>query len=433
MRSLYISHIGMTEPLGQSQVLPYLVGVARRGAKIRILSFEASTVEPGAIDALRQRLGAEGIDYQPMTRSPAHDLATKARESGGAVLRGLAAALTMRPDIVHARSYLPAAAADVIASLAPRAKLLFDCRGMLGDEYVDNGQWTTSRLEYRLLKRFERRVFKRAQGVIVLTRALRGWLDEQAMLGAHTRVEVVPCCVDLDRFSPDQASRTEARAELGVGDRLVLLYSGSLSSWYLEDEMARFAAEVRAAAKERGLDVALVVLSPSPSEPFRAKLAARGFAGADVIVRKVAPARMAHFLRAGDIGMSFIQSCFSKKGSSPTKVAEYLASGLVVALNGDIGDQRDLAPETQACAVLGDYSDAELAGAAHRVVTLALAPYEQRSAETLRVARRHFSLSDVGVPRYERLYRALAAGTSRLAAENASTTMRASRAPSSPP
>src|SRR5262249_19973276 len=152
---------------------------------------------------------------------------------------------------VHARSYLPAAVSDVIASIAPRAKLLFDCRGMLGDEYIDNGQWTHERLEYRLLKRFERRVFKRAEGVVVLTRALHEWLTEQSMLGDETHVEVVPCCVDLGRFSPNEASRAEARSELGIGDRIALLYSGSLGSWYLEDEMARYAAHVRDIAASR--------------------------------------------------------------------------------------------------------------------------------------------------------------------------------------
>lgn len=422
MRSLYISHIGMTEPLGQSQVLPYLTGLARRGAEIRIVAFESAKAKPDAIAALRERLAADKIDYRPLVRSPAHDLGTKVFESSRAVLVGLASALLKRPHIVHARSYLPAAVADVVASLAPRARLLFDCRGMLGDEYVDNGQWTTDRLEYRLLKRFEQRVFRKASGVVVLTRALRRWLDEQRALGPRTNVEVIPCCVDLGRFAPDEASRIAAREELGVGDRFVLLYSGSLGSWYLETEMAAFAAEMRAALAKRAVvgdgsappangappKLAVVVLSHSDATPFTSKLRAQGFTDDDLIVKNVPPAKMPYYLRAGDVGMSFIQSCFSKKGSSPTKVAEYLASGLVVALNGDIGDQADLGREEKACVVLPSYRQAALAEAASKAVALASVPYQERAGTTWRVARDHFGLEEVGVPRYERLYRAVA-------------------------
>ena len=37
---LYISYDGMTDPLGQSQVLPYLKGLSNRGHRITILSCE---------------------------------------------------------------------------------------------------------------------------------------------------------------------------------------------------------------------------------------------------------------------------------------------------------------------------------------------------------------------------------------------------------
>ena len=38
MRALYISYDGMTDPLGRSQVLPYLEGLAKRGHEITLVS-----------------------------------------------------------------------------------------------------------------------------------------------------------------------------------------------------------------------------------------------------------------------------------------------------------------------------------------------------------------------------------------------------------
>ncbi len=37
---LYISYDGMTDPLGQSQVLPYLIGLSEQGYAFDLISFE---------------------------------------------------------------------------------------------------------------------------------------------------------------------------------------------------------------------------------------------------------------------------------------------------------------------------------------------------------------------------------------------------------
>ncbi len=39
-RVLFISYNGMLEPLGQTQVIPYLRELAKRGVKFTLLSFE---------------------------------------------------------------------------------------------------------------------------------------------------------------------------------------------------------------------------------------------------------------------------------------------------------------------------------------------------------------------------------------------------------
>jgi glycosyltransferase involved in cell wall biosynthesis len=112
-------------------------------------------------------------------------------------------------------------------------------------------------------------------------------------------------------------------------------------------------------------------------------------------------------LAAGDLGLSFIQSCFSKMGSSPTKVAEYLAMGMPVVVNADIGDQRDLAVEANAAIAIEDFGDESLDAAAARAVSLAKVPYAQRRVATRDVATRHFGLIEVGITRYAALYQEL--------------------------
>ena len=404
MRALYISHNGMLEGLGRSQVLPYLRGLARRGITVELLSYELEDADRDELGSLASAVERAGIRWTPLVRRRDTRLVVKVAESMRGTMHALLAAFARKPDIVHGRSYLPTAVADVVASIVPGARLLFDCRGLLGDENVDAGHWTRDRLEYRLVKRYETRAFARSDGVVFLTHALERWVRDEHLLGSRTRVEVIPCCVDLDTFQFDGGARKRIRRELGIEDRLVVAYSGSLGSWYREREIAAFASAVK---RRSSRPVSFLLLTPSPPDELLGMLESNGFQRSELVFRRVRPSEMPAHLSAADIGVSFIKSCFSKKASSPTKVAEYLACGLPVVLNGDIGDQAELAVETESCVVLDDLGETALDGAATRAIALAERPLAERVERCRRTARARFDLEGVGVARYERLYRAL--------------------------
>ena len=66
-RVLFISYNGMLDPLGQTQVIPYLRELALRGVRFTLLSFErekAFTPEGvRACEELRRELKANGIEW----------------------------------------------------------------------------------------------------------------------------------------------------------------------------------------------------------------------------------------------------------------------------------------------------------------------------------------------------------------------------------
>src|SRR5207248_3721273 len=127
-----------------------------------------------------------------------HSLATKGSESLRAFSTLLWQALRQRPRIVHARSYLPAAVAHAITLLLPGARFIFDCRGLLGDEYADFGHWRRDSFRYRMIKAAEKMLFAHADGIVTLTDRLRRWLcEETGLVDPRTPLEVIPCCVDL--------------------------------------------------------------------------------------------------------------------------------------------------------------------------------------------------------------------------------------------
>jgi glycosyltransferase involved in cell wall biosynthesis len=406
MRALYVSHNGMLDPLGQSQVLPYLRGLARRGIEFDLVSFELPERETDAIEALREQLRAEGVRWWPLRRARDPRLQTKVKEAARGVLLAVAAAGRRRPTIVHGRGYIPTAVGDAVASAVPGAKLLFDCRGMLGDEYVDAGHWTEDRLEYRLLKRYESRAFKRAEGVVVLTHALRRWVLDRGLIGPKTHIETIPCCVDFGRFHFDPDARRRVRAGLGLSDEhLLVVYSGSLSALYREADLARFVGVTKRRAQR---PFAFLALTQSPSENLVRMLRESGVEEREILVRKAQPTEMAAYLSAGDAATAFGKSCFARMGCSPTKLAEYFACGLPAAVN-DFGDQAEIAKERDTCVMVESFDDDTLAAAADRLLALARAPLDERVRVGRRVAEARFSLEKIGIPKYEELYRAMAA------------------------
>src|SRR4051794_32755864 len=107
---LYLSFDGMTDPLGRSQVLPYLAGLSARGHKIRLVSLEKPAAferEWAAADGICRAAGIEWWPLRYRTRPPIASAIANMR----ALRREAERLHRERPaDFVHCRSDLPAIA-----------------------------------------------------------------------------------------------------------------------------------------------------------------------------------------------------------------------------------------------------------------------------------------------------------------------------------
>jgi glycosyltransferase involved in cell wall biosynthesis len=403
-RALFISYNGMLDPLGQSQVIPYLRELSRReGVRFTLLSFErAPAFEPAGVKAcenLRQQLAQDEIEWHwlryhqtPSLPATAYDVFAGVRLARELVRRN-------RVEVVHARSHIPA---TVALSLKKRfgVRLIFDVRGLMAEEYADAGHWREGSFRYRLTKRMERRCFAAADGVVTLTETIWPIIKEwDGLRGRDVAHEVIPCCADLERFRFSAAERDARRKELGVEDAFVLVYSGSIGGWYLTEEMADFFA-ARLKIKP---DAHFLWLTPSGHDRVHALMRERKVEAGRYTVRASAPRDVASYLSAADAGVAFIKRCFSKLASSPTKTAEYLACGLPVIINAGVGDSDLLITEERVGALVSDFNEDEYRRAGTQVLAM-LSDVETVRAHTRRVAERLFDVRGLGLERYARLY-----------------------------
>ena len=309
----------------------------RKGFAIELLSFEkpADLADRRRLEALATMLRAEDVAWTRLVYHKRPSLPATGWDvvQGRRRVAAWAAALRRegRTGIVHARGYLPG-----LMGLGARrrggVRLLFDMRGFWVDERIEGGYWPAGSLPVRLGRRVERALLREADHLILLARRGADRLPELAGGAAPPPWTVVPTCVDLERFRPPP-DRAVARAALDLGDGPVLIHLGTLTGWY--DGPATL--EVARAFLERA-GGRFVVLTRDVAEA-RA-LVAR--AGVDALVASAEPREVPRWLRAADAGLALVRPSPSKDASFPTKIGEYLATGMAV-LGTPVGDVGALA------------------------------------------------------------------------------------------
>jgi glycosyltransferase involved in cell wall biosynthesis len=402
VRTLYVCYFGIREPLVQTQVLPYLRQLQFENVRVSLLTFEPRLREmwtPDEISRQRAALSAEGITWHclkyhkwPSLPATLYDIAVGTR----GIMR------IMRREnvsILHARNHVPA----LMSAIAKRLKgvqMVFDIRGFMPEEYTDAGVWPENGYLYRGLKRVERYLLRVSDGFVLLTEKARDIVfpgcEDTDKLGRP--IEVIPCCVDFERFDAEQHSREALRAELNLTGRRVIVYLGSFGGWYMTDQMTDFLA----VAHQQDKAAFSMILTQSPRQVVIDRMTILGIEPKDFLVTQVAPSHVPRYLKAADIAISFIKPCYSKQSSSPTKIAEYLAAGLPIVCNAGVGDLDKLIEEKRVGALLQEFTPQAYLRALKEIDLLRS---DAGSLERLRaVAREEFDLVGVGRTRYRRLY-----------------------------
>lgn len=396
---LYLSYDGLCDPLGRSQILPYLIRLAALGHRISVVSFEKdeATLEDRA--EVQDIAAAAGITWYPLRyhKSPPvlstlYDVAMMSRRA-----RRLHRSVEF--DIVHCRSDVPAL---VGLDLKRRAgvRFIFDMRGFWADERRDSGAWGSNPLHraiYGFFKTRERQFWKQADQLVSLTTAGRDTILAEEPDAAP--IAVIPCCVDLELFAPiNDLSRHAARKNLGIGiGERVLGYIGSLGGNYMLEEMLDFFAILRV----RYPVATFLFVTHTPPEPIRAAAAARDIPESAIIIRRAARGEVAEMIAAADWGIAFKRPSFSARACSPTKLGEMLALGIPVVANRGVGDVEDIVTMTGGGVLVSDFS----APAYGRALKW-LEQWKPDRAKWDEEVRRLYDL-DMGVRRYDAIYRGL--------------------------
>jgi glycosyltransferase involved in cell wall biosynthesis len=397
---LYISYNAASDPVAQSQVVPYVERLAGYGIDISLLTFEkkANKCISEFSKNLEGRLARSGIMWYRLRYHKRPSLPATIYDILQGIIFLYFLLSTRKFNVVHARQIVPATICMALGKII-KFKWVFDMRGLFAEESVAHN-WKEGGLKYKLVKLMEKEALLSADYIIVLTRRQKDFMTSLHFLrNKNKAIEIIPACVDLEKFCLSEKNRDVAN-EIGLGQRFVLVYLGSLGTCYLLPEMIDFFLCLR----KRIDNAFFLFVTHSDKELVIHTAKEKGLKEDDFRVIASPFNEIPSILSICDVGIYFINP-YKKFGSFPIKFGEYLACGLPLIINSGIGDTGDIATEYKVGAVIDDFSIDGYEHALNQLLELLSRKdiLRQRCRET---ADKYLSLT-MAIQRYKYIYYAL--------------------------
>jgi glycosyltransferase involved in cell wall biosynthesis len=400
-RVLYLSYDGLTDPLGQSQVLPYVIGLTQKGYTFTVISFEKPDRYKKDKPHIQKLCNQHGIEWIPLNYTKKPPVLSTLYDLNR--MKRLALKLHKRHNfqLTHCRSYLSAMIGLTLKRKG--VKMLFDMRGFWADERIEGGIWNVKNPVfkgiYNFFKRKEKQFFQQADAIVSLTHAGKNELLSWKLTGVtENKITVIPCCVDLKLFDPnhiESQDRERHKRNHQLENHFVVGYVGSIGTWYMLKEMLLVFKQIR---KQNPQAIFLFVTKENRRSIWKAaeKMHLNRNSIQIVSARHTdVPAYISLF----DCSIFFIRPTYSKKASSPTKQGELMAMGIPLICNAGVGDTEMIVRKYKSGIVLDDVSKVALEN-----FSLDLSTFDKSS--TLNGAKEYFGLEN-GVASYTSIYREL--------------------------
>lgn len=396
---LFISIDGMTDPLGGSQVLPYLVNLSKKGFKIGIVSCEKEENFKHQKDAVTSIIKEANINWNYCFYQSGKPFYSQWQNYKALKKIALEQTKTTNNCVLHCRSYLPALI-GMYAKQKHHTGFIFDMRGFWADERIEGNIWSKSNpvenLLYTFFKKKEKQLFSKADAVVSLTHKAKQIVSQWGI--ETSKITVIPCCADLEHFSAGNINETKLttiKSQFAqFENKFVLSYVGSLGTWYMAKEMLDFFK-----CLDKKTDSVFLIITKD--DPLIITELAKQI-GIDTKKINIISANrndIPYYMSLSNASLFFIKPTFSKSASSPTKMGELLAMQIPVITNTGVGDVDEIIRETN-CGVLINHFEPE---DYNKAIDNLLENNEAYKSKTVATANQYFSLND-GVKKYATVY-----------------------------
>jgi|APSaa5957512535_1039671.scaffolds.fasta_scaffold29326_2 glycosyltransferase involved in cell wall biosynthesis len=384
---LFVSYDGLLDPLGQSQVLPYVLGLTEQGYKFTILSYEKKHRNKQDIEVLREFLNKQNIRWYPLTfyikggawKFLVHILL------GIKKLRMICNVKSF--DFVHLRGYVSAL---IYKTSLLKIPYIYDYRSFTVDEWSEAGTITHGSYYYKVLKAVDDWALKDMSALVVLEKGA------EILLKKKHSVPNIP--VAIIRTSTDCRRYIDKRQKLPM-EEMRFIHLGGVLFPYQVDVVLDFISVFSNSYK----NISITFFNEGQHEQLKEIIDKSPLDSTSVIVESVnhndVPVRLGEF----DAGLVFIEPSPCRQVCSPTKLGEYLAGGLPV-VGGKGIDVIDEMEEKFGCVYTVDVRDNRVEITDKDLKKL----YESIKSESItdlckKVAEKKFDIT-IAIDEYSKLY-----------------------------
>jgi len=396
----YLSFDGMTDPLGQSQVIPYLIKLSERGFDFHIVSVEKSDMLQAKEPEIKLLLNNNGIKWTTIVYSNKIPFVSTALTLQKVYKIAKILFVKNKFDLIHFRGYT---LGNTVRKLKRKFRIpvIFDMRSFLPDERVLGGMWNLKNplhlCIYKYFKFLEGRFFKEFERTISQTNLGKKTIRDWGFSEVNTKIEVVPCCADLDFFDFNKHNNPnmQVRRDLNIStDDFILGYVGSVGTWYCLDDMMSFFKVLL----QRKPTAKFVFLSPVDPKGVFDLATSLGVDSNSIRAQFIDRKLMPSYISVFDWSIFFIKPGIGKAASCPVKHGELMGMGVPVVANTKVGDIDLIVGQEASGLIVNLFSDNE-----YELVVEGMRNFSCSKSKIREIATKYYDLES-GVQAYCRIY-----------------------------
>ncbi len=230
-----------------------------------------------------------------------------------------------------------------------KAKMICDCRGVGSKEILYKYPGKKGNILSNKIRNIEDFAHNNSDLLFCVSESFKRFI--QGNNQKHLDIEVIPCCINTVKFKFDAEARDKKRKEMGIDDRFVVLYSGSLNEWQLPEEMINIFKVF-----QKNIEDSIFVLFTRDMGFAEDLIARSGLKSGSYIIESKSFDEIGGYLQVGDMGLLIREENDVNRVAFPIKFTEYVRSGVPV-LTSITSDVAGLISRYNAGFILMDHND----------------------------------------------------------------------------
>ena len=232
-------------------------------------------------------------------------------------------------NILHCRSYFSTSIGVNCKKIIPELKIIFDTRSLFIEENVSAGNIPYKDKSYYKWKQEEKRLLVESDKVIAINESFKKYYTKYI---PRRKLKIIPILVDEEVVFFDEEKRKKLRDKFNIKNKTVISYVGSFYGWNDPELYADYFKKL-----SKVIETPFFLIITRDKKEIKKSLKKRGVESQNYYITSCKHKRIRDFLSAADYGIIVMNENLDSNTRLGVKFIEYLATGLTVVTNSNVG------------------------------------------------------------------------------------------------